>query len=230
MVKYADNAWHAVKVTFGNEIGAISKRLGIDSHRVMDIFCQDTKLNISPYYLKPGFAFGGSCLPKDLRAITYKARELDLPVHMLNAVLPSNRWQVEAGVDMVLSKGKRKVGVLGFSFKANTDDLRESPLVEVIERLLGKGMDLKLYDRNVSLARLTGANRDYIMKAIPHISNLMVDSVEEVIDHAEVLVIGNGDPAFRQVPDRMKDGQVLVDFVRVMNAKSEPGRYDGVAW
>lgn len=230
MVKYADNAWHAVKVTFGNEIGAISKRLGIDSHRVMDIFCQDTKLNISPYYLKPGFAFGGSCLPKDLRAITYKARELDLPVHMLNAVLPSNRWQVEAGVDMILSKGRRKVGVLGFSFKANTDDLRESPLVEVIERLLGKGMDLKLYDRNVSLARLTGGNRDYIMKAIPHISNLMVDSVEEVIDHAEVLVIGNGDPAFRQVPDRMKDGQVLVDFVRVMDAKSEPGRYDGVAW
>ncbi|PJK28999.1 nucleotide sugar dehydrogenase [Minwuia thermotolerans] len=230
MVKYADNAWHAVKVTFGNEIGAISKRLGIDSHRVMDIFCQDTKLNISPYYLKPGFAFGGSCLPKDLRAITYKARELDLPVHMLNAVLPSNRWQVETGVDMILSKGRRKVGVLGFSFKANTDDLRESPLVEVIERLLGKGMDLKLYDRNVSLARLTGGNRDYIMKAIPHISNLMVDSVEEVIDHAEVLVIGNGDPAFRQVPDRMKDGQVLVDFVRVMDAKSEPGRYDGVAW
>lgn len=230
MVKYADNAWHAVKVTFGNEIGAISKRLGIDSHRVMDIFCQDTKLNISPYYLKPGFAFGGSCLPKDLRAITYKARELDLPVHMLNAVLPSNRWQVEAGVDMVLSKGRRKVGVLGFSFKANTDDLRESPLVEVIERLLGKGMDLRLYDRNVSLARLTGANRDYIMKAIPHISNLMVDSIEEVIEHAEVLVIGNGDPAFRQAPARMKDGQVLVDFVRVMDAKSEPGRYDGVAW
>ena len=230
MVKYADNAWHAVKVTFGNEIGAICKRAGIDSHKVMDIFCQDTKLNISPYYLRPGFAFGGSCLPKDLRAITYKAREMDLPVHMLNAVLPSNRWQVEAGVDMVLSKGKRKVGVLGFSFKANTDDLRESPLVEVIERLLGKGVDLKLYDKNVSLARLTGANRDYIMKTIPHISNLMVDSVDEVIEHAEVLVIGNGDPAFRQVPERLKDGQVLVDFVRVMDAKSEAGRYDGVAW
>ncbi|WP_416898703.1 MAG: nucleotide sugar dehydrogenase [Minwuia sp.] len=230
MVKYADNAWHAVKVTFGNEIGLISKKLGIDSHKVMDIFCQDTKLNISPYYLRPGFAFGGSCLPKDLRAITYKARELDLPVHMLNAVLPSNVWQVQAGVDMVLAKGKRKVGVLGFSFKANTDDLRESPLVEVIERLLGKGVDLKLYDKNVSLARLTGANRDYIMKTIPHISNLMVDSVQEVIDHAEVLVIGNGDPAFRRVPEMMREGQILVDFVRVMNEKSEKGRYDGVAW
>lgn len=230
MVKYADNAWHAVKVTFGNEIGLISKRLGIDSHKVMDIFCQDTKLNISPYYMRPGFAFGGSCLPKDLRAITYKARELDLPVHLLNSALPSNQWQVQAGVDMVLNKGKRKVGVLGFSFKANTDDLRESPLVEVIERLLGKGMDLKLYDKNVSLARLTGANRDYITKAIPHISELMVDSMQEVIDHADVLVVGNGDPAFRRVPEMMREGQEMVDFVRVMDQPSEAGRYDGVAW
>ncbi len=172
---------------------------------------------------------GHACL-KDLRAITYKARELDLPVHLLNSALPSNQWQVQAGVDMVLDKGKRKVGILGFSFKANTDDLRESPLVEVIERLLGKGMDLKLYDRNVSLARLTGANRDYITKAIPHISELMVDSMQEVIDHADVLVIGNGDPAFRRVPEMMRDGQVLVDFVRVMDQPSEEGRYDGVAW
>lgn len=230
MVKYADNAWHAIKVTFGNEIGLICKKLGIDSHKVMDIFCQDTKLNISPYYMRPGFAFGGSCLPKDLRAITYKARELDLPVHLLNSALPSNRWQVESGVDMVLNKGKRKVGILGFSFKANTDDLRESPLVEVIERLLGKGMDLKLYDRNVSLARLTGANRDYITKAIPHISELMVDSMQEVIDHADVLVVGNGDPAFRRVPEMMREGQELVDFVRVIDEPSQPGRYDGVAW
>lgn len=230
MVKYADNAWHAIKVTFGNEIGLICKKLGIDSHKVMDIFCQDTKLNISPYYMRPGFAFGGSCLPKDLRAITYKARELDLPVHLLNSALPSNQWQVESGVEMVLSKGKRKVGILGFSFKANTDDLRESPLVEVIERLLGKGMDLKLYDKNVSIARLTGANRDYITKAIPHISELMVDSMQEVIKHADVLVVGNGDPAFRRVPEMMRDGQVLVDFVRVMDETSEEGRYDGVAW
>lgn len=230
MVKYADNAWHAIKVTFGNEIGLICKRLGIDSHKVMDIFCQDTKLNISPYYMRPGFAFGGSCLPKDLRAITYRARELDLPVHLLNSALPSNRWQVESGVDMVLKKGKRKVGILGFSFKANTDDLRESPLVEVIERLLGKGMDLKLYDRNVSLARLTGANRDYITSAIPHISELMVDSMQEVIEHADVLVVGNGDPAFRRVPEMMREGQELVDFVRVLDEPSQPGRYDGVAW
>lgn len=230
MVKYADNAWHAVKVTFGNEIGGICKGLGIDSHKVMDIFCQDMKLNISKNYLRPGFAFGGSCLPKDLRAITYKARELDLPVPMLNGVLPSNRWQVEAGVEMILSKGKRKVGVLGFSFKADTDDLRESPMVEVIERLLGKGIELKLYDRNVSIARLTGANRDYILKTIPHISNLMVDSVEEVLDHAEVLVVGNGDAAFRQVPAQMRDDQELVDFVRISDGPSVPGRYDGVAW
>lgn len=230
MVKYADNAWHAVKVTFGNEIGAVCKRLGIDSHAVMDIFCQDTKLNISKNYLKPGFAFGGSCLPKDLRALTYKGRELDLPLPMLSGVLPSNRWQVEAGADMILSKGRRKVGVLGFSFKANTDDLREAPMVDVIERLLGKGLDIRIHDRNVSLARLTGANRDYILKTIPHISNLMVDTVDEVLEHAEVVVIGNGDAAFRQVPERLRDDQVLVDFVRVTDRASDGHAYDGVCW
>lgn len=230
MVKYADNAWHAVKVTFANEIGLICRNLGIDSHRVMDIFCRDTKLNISGDYLRPGFAFGGSCLPKDLRAITYKARELDLAVPMLNGVLPSNRWQVEAGIEKVLSKGRRKVGVLGFAFKANTDDLRESPLVELIERLLCKGLELRLYDRNVSLARLTGANRDFILDVIPHISKLMVDSIDEVLDHAEVVVVGNADPAFRAIPQRLRDDQVLVDFVRVTERTSDPDRYDGVCW
>lgn len=230
MVKYADNAWHAVKVTFGNEVGAVCKRLGIDSHAVMDIFCQDTKLNISRNYLKPGFAFGGSCLPKDLRALTYKGRELDLPLPMLSGVLPSNRWQVEAGAEMILAKGRRRIGILGFSFKANTDDLREAPMVDVIERLLGKGLDIRIYDRNVSLARLTGANRDFILKTIPHISNLMVDTIDEVLDHAEVVVIGNGDAAFRQVPDRLRDEQILVDFVRIADRASDGHTYDGICW
>jgi len=229
LIKYADNAWHAVKVTFANEVGAIAKELGIDSHEVMDVFVQDRKLNISPYYLRPGFAFGGPCLPKDLRALTYKAKELDLPIPMLNSVMASNRWQVERGISMILSKGKRRIGILGFSFKANTDDLRESPLVEVIERLLGKGMDLKVYDRNVSLARLTGANRDYILKVIPHVSNLMVDSIDEVLEHAEVVVIGNNDPSFRDVPDMLREGQALVDLVRIIDQRST-GDYDGVAW
>jgi len=230
MVKYADNSWHAVKVTFGNEIGAICKELGIDSHRVMEIFCQDTKLNLSPYYLKPGFAFGGSCLPKDVRALTYKARELDLEVPMLGSVMASNAWQVQRGVDHVMRHGHRKVGVLGFSFKANTDDLRESPIVEVIERLLGKGHDIRIYDSNVNMAKLMGANRDYIMKTIPHISAMMSDSIDDVLDHADTIVIGNGAPEFSEIPDRLKDGQVLVDLVRVIDQQSIEGRYDGICW
>lgn len=230
MVKYADNSWHAVKVTFGNEIGSICKELGIDSHRVMEIFCQDTKLNLSPYYLKPGFAFGGSCLPKDVRALTYKARELDLDVPMLGSVMASNAWQVQRGVDHVMRHGHRKVGVLGFSFKANTDDLRESPIVEVIERLLGKGHDIRIYDSNVNMAKLMGANRDYIMKTIPHISAMMSDSIDDVLDHADTIVIGNGAPEFSEIPGRLTDGQVLVDLVRVIDQQSIEGRYDGICW
>lgn len=230
MVKYADNAWHAVKVAFANEIGNICKGSGIDSHRVMDIFCQDRKLNLSPYYLKPGFAFGGSCLPKDVRALTYKARALDIETPLLSSVLPSNDAQTERGLQMILDKGKRKVGILGFSFKAGTDDLRESPIVEVIERLIGKGHDLLLYDRNVNLAKLTGANRDYILKMIPHIARLMVDSIDAVLTHAEVVVIGNADPEFREVPDNLGPGQVLVDFVRIQDRTSQPGVYDGICW
>ena len=231
MVKYTDNVWHALKVGFANEIGNICKTLGIDGHRVMDIFCKDTKLNLSPYYLKPGFAFGGSCLPKDVRALTYKARTLDLDLPILNAILPSNERQVERAVRMVTQKGSRKVGVLGFSFKPGTDDLRESPVVELIERLLGKGYELRLYDRNVRLASLVGANRDYILNRIPHISRLMVDSVDEVMKFAEILVIGNGAKEFSGVVDRLRDGQQLVDLVRIgLEFRSDARRYDGICW
>jgi GDP-mannose 6-dehydrogenase len=230
MVKYADNAWHALKVVFANEIGSIAKSLGMDGHKVMDIFCQDTKLNLSPYYLKPGFAFGGSCLPKDVRALNYKARSLDLELPTLNSILPSNNLQIERGLKMIMDKGHRRIGVLGFSFKAGTDDLRESPLVEVIERLLGKGYELRIFDRNVELASLTGANRDYILNHIPHISRLMVGTIQDVLKFAETIVIGNGAPEFKDIPNRLQDGQVLVDLVRISGERSAPGRYDGICW
>jgi GDP-mannose 6-dehydrogenase len=230
MVKYADNAWHALKVGFANEIGNICKGLEVDSHRVMDIFCQDTKLNLSPYYLKPGFAFGGSCLPKDLRALLYKAKTLDVSLPILAAILPSNEQQLERGMRAVIEKGSKKVGILGFSFKAGTDDLRESPVVELTERLIGKGYDLRIYDRNVSLARIHGANRDYILNHIPHISRLMVSSVDEVLDHASTIVIGNAAAEFRDVPRRLGDGQTIIDFVRVTDSRSVTGVYEGICW
>lgn len=230
MVKYTDNNWHALKVAFANEIGNLSKALGIDGHEVMEIFCKDTKLNLSAYYMKPGFAFGGSCLPKDVRALTYKGRSLDLDLPVLNSIMPSNQRQIQKGVDMVMGYGKRKIGVLGFAFKAGTDDLRESPLVEVIEALLGKGFDLRLYDRNVNLAALTGANRDYILNHIPHISKLMVSEMMEVLEFAEVIVIGNGAKEFAGVLEQLRPGQVVVDLVRVTPGKSEAGRYDGICW
>lgn len=230
MVKYSDNVWHALKVGFANEIGNICKSIGLDGHKVMEIFCKDTKLNLSPYYMRPGFAFGGSCLPKDVRALSYKARSLDLELPILNAILPSNQNQIDRGFQMVAGKGHRKVGLLGLSFKAGTDDLRESPLVELVERLIGKGFDVKLYDRNVNIASLVGANRDYILNHIPHISRLMEDSVEKVLAHGETIVIGNGSGEFRAVEERLRDGQVLVDLVRISDARSQQGKYDGICW
>ncbi len=230
LVKYTDNVWHALKVSFANEIGNIAKAVGIDGHEVMEIFCKDTKLNLSSYYMKPGFAFGGSCLPKDVRALTYKARSLDLTTPVLNSIIPSNENQIEKGLSMITQKGSKKIGILGFSFKAGTDDLRESPLVEVIERLLGKGYDIRLYDRNVKIASLVGANKDYILNAIPHISKLMVDSIGEVLEHADTIVIGNGAEEFATVPEQLKDGQVVVDLVRISSERSKEGKYDGICW
>jgi GDP-mannose 6-dehydrogenase len=230
MVKYADNTWHALKVGFANEIGNICKAIDVDGHRVMDIFCQDTKLNLSAYYLKPGFAFGGSCLPKDLRALLYKAKTLDLSVPILGAILPSNEQQIDRGVRAVIEKGSRQVGILGFSFKAGTDDLRESPVVELTERLIGKGYDLQIYDSNVRLASIHGANRDYILNHIPHISRLMVHSIEEVLAHARTIVIGNAAPEFREVPKRLTHGQTLIDFVRICDSRSIAGVYEGICW
>ena len=230
MVKYADNAWHALKVTFANEIGSLAKAQGLDGQRVMDILCADTKLNLSPVYLRPGFAFGGSCLPKDVRALRYQGRNLDLDLPLLNAILPSNAQQLDRAFQLVADAGSRQVGVLGLAFKAGTDDLRESPMVEVVERLIGKGYDVRVYDANVNLAKLVGANKSYILDQIPHISDLMVSSVEEVLDHARTVVIGNRDPAFQAVADRPRPGHGIVDLVRVVDRRSDGDGYDGICW
>lgn len=230
MVKYVDNCWHALKIGFANEIGNLAKALGVDAHEVMKIFCQDKKLNISPAYLQPGFAFGGSCLPKDLRALAYTAKTRDLELPILTSILPSNQLQVNRGLELIQRAGKQKVGVLGFSFKAGTDDLRESPMIEVIERLLGKGYDLRIYDKNVKVASLVGANRDFILNRIPHISRLMVGSLEAVFDHAETIVVGNNDPEFKSAFNRLSDGQFLVDFVRIGDRRSGESKYEGICW
>jgi len=231
MFKYANNAFHALKVTFANEIGNICKEQGIDSHQVMDIFCMDEKLNLSSYYLKPGFAFGGSCLPKDLRALLYHAHRLDLSLPVMESILPSNELQIKRGYELIKQSGRKQVGVLGFSFKAGTDDLRESPLVELIETLIGKGYHVKVYDENVSLARLQGANRAYIEREIPHIATLMCGSMEEVLAESEVIVIGNKAPKFASVPHQVRQDQVVIDLVRISKEIDHlDGRYDGICW
>lgn len=228
LVKYVDNVWHALKVGFANEVGAICKQLDIDSHPLMEIFCQDRKLNISPYYLKPGFAFGGSCLPKDVRALSYKSRQLDLKLPIIGSILESNELHLQRAMDMVTRHGRRPLGVLGLSFKPGTDDLRESPMVELVERLLGKGYDLRIYDRNVSLASLMGANRDFIYRHIPHIARLLVPTLEEVVGHAEILVVSHNSPEFEQAIRDLR-GKTVIDYARVSSGPSADG-YEGIAW
>jgi len=229
MVKYACNCFHALKVTFANEIGNICKSLDIDSHEVMDVFCQDTKLNLSAYYLKPGFAFGGSCLPKDVRAIVYKAKELDVETPVILAILPSNRSQIARAIEMVLATGRKRIGILGFSFKAGTDDLRESPMVTLIESLIGKGLQLAIYDRDVSLARLTGANKEYIEQEIPHISQLMRSDISQVVEHAEVLIIGNNSEEFREINWQALN-KIVIDLVRLLDGRRTDQSYQGICW
>jgi GDP-mannose 6-dehydrogenase len=196
----------------------------------MRLFCLDTKLNLSPTYLRPGFAFGGSCLPKDLRAITQHARVADVATPILSATLESNERQIDRAFDMIRSTGSKRVGVLGLAFKAGTDDLRESPMVAVVERLIGKGVGLSIYDRDVSEARLIGSNRDYIEQEIPHIWSLMKRSVEDVIDGSEVIVIGNGSSEYRRIENLLGNGQVVIDLVRAFGAKTSGNGYQGICW
>jgi GDP-mannose 6-dehydrogenase len=231
MAKYTDNAFHALKITFANEIGAACRAFGIDSHELMRITRSDTKLNISTAYLTPGFAFGGSCLPKDLRALLYATRREDLDLPLLESILPSNERQLARAVDLVMRSGRKRIGLFGLSFKPETDDLRESALVELAERLLGKGFDLKIYDPGVSLARLVGANREFIQTHIPHLATLLVDSADEVVEHAEVCVVGADRPETVAALARA-NGREVIDLVRLSNGggRTDAHTYVGIAW
>jgi GDP-mannose 6-dehydrogenase len=231
MVKYVSNTFHAVKVVFANEIGTLCKAHGIDGQQVMDLFCQDRRLNISPAYLRPGFAFGGSCLPKDLRALLYRAKERDLECPLLSATWQSNRRHIEQAIEMVESTGKKRVGVLGLSFKAGTDDVRESPIVPLVEMLVGRGYQVAVYDEKVELSRLIGANKSYLESVIPHIALLMRSSIADVVEQSDVVVLANGSSVFQEVPALLREDQVLVDLVGM--AKDEPTRrgvYEGICW
>ncbi len=231
MVKYVCNCFHGLKVGFANEIGHLCKAQGIDSHEVMRIVCEDRKLNISPAYLRPGYAFGGSCLPKDIRAAIYRAQQLDVEVPILRATLESNRKQVERAFQMVLAAGNRRVGVLGLSFKAGTDDLRESPLVSLIELLIGRGMELLIFDRNVTESNTMGANREYVEREIPHIWTLMRPRVEDVVSASDTIVVGNASPELAGVREGLRPGQVLIDLARAFGpAVSNGTDYQGIAW
>jgi GDP-mannose 6-dehydrogenase len=230
LAKYADNVWHALKVAFGNEMGTLCKTLDIDSHALMDIFCSDTKLNISKAYLKPGFAFGGSCLPKDTRALAHFCVSRDVDAPIIANVLPSNKRLVERGVDWILESGAKRIAFLGFSFKAGTDDLRESPFVTVIEQLLGKGCSIRIFDKNVELARLLGANKQYLYQVIPHIAELMVESLDEALQDAEIIVTTANAPEYLPVVESLRPDQKLLDFARLPGVEGLGERYDGFLW
>ena len=230
LIKYANNNFHALKISFANEIGNLCKVHNVDGHVVMDMVSKDTKLNLSPYYLKPGFAFGGSCLPKDVRGLTNLAATMDLETPLLSSLMASNRYQIERGLELILGTGKQKIGFLGFAFKAGTDDLRESPLVEVIETLIGKGKDVRVYDNNVHLSSLMGKNKEYVNSHIPHIYKLLRDNMAQLIEESDVIVIGNNAKEFRALVDEMPKNKIIIDLVRVDPERISKDNYIGICW
>jgi GDP-mannose 6-dehydrogenase len=233
MIKYSDNAFHALKVAFANEIGRLCKAMQVDSRTVMDVFVQDTKLNLSPYYLKPGFAFGGSCLPKDLRAITHRAQQMDVTVPLLRAAIESNEEHIHYALEMVKRNGRQRIGVLGLSFKPDTDDLRESPVVSLIEQLIGKGYEVQIYDKNVFLGNLMGANKEFIEREVPHIAKLMCSSIREVLDKTDVVVIGNNAKEYETILTEHRNGHRIIDLSGVgeeQNSYTKEANYEGICW
>lgn len=231
MIKYADNSWHAVKVTFANEIGMICKKIGIDSHKVMDIFCEDRKLNISSYYLKPGFAFGGSCLPKDIKAITYKAKSLDENIPMLDSVMRSNDYQIGRIYDFFIKPlKKRKVAILGISFKAGTDDLRESPVLELVEKLIGKGYDVRIYDENILKSYKNGSNKFLLDGELSHIKKRLFKDWHEILKHSDIVVIGNASKEFKDIDFEKYPDKSFIDLVRIRSGLTGSKNYMGVGW
>jgi GDP-mannose 6-dehydrogenase len=232
MVKYTSNMFHAVKVVFANEVGTLCKGLGVDTEAVTNIFTSDTKLNVSPAYLSPGFAFGGSCLPKDLRALAYRAQELDLNLPLLDALMASNAEHLNRAVDAVLHTNRKKVSLLGLSFKAGTDDLRESPQVELVKRLLREGCQMRIWDQDVSFERLAGANRQYIEEVIPQVGSLLSTDLEQVVRGAEVVILGNKSARTEQLSRFLKPGQIVLDLVNLDHAHrpSSPATYQGICW
>jgi len=231
MVKYSCNAFHALKITFANEIGNICKKLNIDSHEVMNIFCQDKKLNLSGYYLKPGFAFGGPCLPKDLRALIYKAKDIDLDCPVMSSILKSNGNQLEVAYKLINKSGKQNVGIMGISFKPGSDDLRESPMVELAEKLIGKGYNVSVYDKEVSLAKIRGANKRYIEKMMPHISSIVKPSAQDVFDDSDIIVLCKNSDEIKKVCMQPDNTKVIIDLVRMFANKKEINKpYEGICW
>lgn len=229
MMKYVNNTYHALKIVFGNEVGNICKELNIDSHKVMEIFCKDKQLNISPYYFKPGFAYGGSCLPKDMKALKTLAHDHYVEVPVIEAIGESNELQKRRAVQLIMAQGKRKVGILGLSFKAGTDDLRCSPIVDVVESLLGKGFEIRIYDKNVKVSELTGTNKDFILAKIPHLQHFVSADLEAVCQESDVLVVTNKEKEFAELLARYPN-KIVVDLVRQWKTVDYAGRYEGLSW
>lgn len=229
MMKYVNNTYHALKIVFANEVGNICKAVNVDSHKVMEIFCKDKQLNISPYYFKPGFAYGGSCLPKDMKALKTLAHDKYVSVPVIESIFQSNENQKKRAIQLIMDQGQRKVGILGLSFKAGTDDLRFSPIVDVVESLLGKGFEIRIYDRNVRMSEITGTNKDFIMAKIPHLAHFVTDNLDEVCKNSDVLVVTNKEKEFNDILEKYPN-KIIVDLVRQWKEVNYNGKYEGISW